>query len=118
MSVHGAPGGHNGAMAQHEFSLSRYDGPATVRGVEFARVRLSEHADTEQGAIRKGWEGTAEVTASAAPEVGPGWAATEETVQVRLPEGGTGNAHIRGMTLTDGRYWEVELLGTGPSPMD
>ncbi|MFF7452107.1 MULTISPECIES: hypothetical protein [unclassified Streptomyces] len=102
-------------MPEISFDLHRYDGPATVNGVQFAEVHLSEHADSDGDGVLKGWEGTAEVARSEAPDVTPDWALT--SVQVRLPEGGTGTAYIHGMTLTDGRYWKLELCGSGPSPM-
>jgi hypothetical protein len=103
-------------MPEISFSLSRYDGPAVVNGVQFAEVHLSEHADSDGDGILKSWDGTAEVARSEAPEVSPDWA-TSGPVEVRIPEGGSGNAYIHGMTLTDGRYWKVELSGAGPSPM-
>lgn len=103
-------------MPEITFSLSRYDGPASVNGVQFAEVHLSEHAESDGDGVLKGWEGTAEVARSEAPEVHPDWALSGP-VEVGLPGGGTGNAYIHGMTLTDGRYWKVDLSGAGPSPM-
>ncbi|MFZ3556464.1 MULTISPECIES: hypothetical protein [unclassified Streptomyces] len=103
-------------MPEMSFSLSRYDGPAVVNGVRFTEVHLREHADSVGDGVLKGWEGTAEVARSEAPEVHPDWA-LPGPVAVQLPEGGSGNAYIHGMTLTDNRYWEVNLSGTGPSPM-
>lgn len=102
-------------MPEISFSISWYDGHATVNGVQFAEVHLWEHADSEGDGVLKGWQGTAEVARSNAPDVTPDWALT--SVEVRLPEGGAGTAYIHGMTLTDGRYWKLELSGAGPSPM-
>lgn len=105
-------------MPEITFDLYRYDGHASVNGVDFARVHLSEHADSDGGKIRRGWQGTAQVGRRAAPAVTPEWASIQGPVEVRLPEGGTGRAFIQGLTLTDGLFWEVELLGVGPSPME
>lgn len=108
-------GGHNEDMPEISNSISRYDGPASVNGVDFAEVHLSEHAEPEGDGFLKSWEGTVEVARGEAPEVSPDWA-TSGPVEVRLPDGRTGNAYIH-MMLTDGRYSEVTLVGAGPSPM-
>ena len=105
-------------MSQITFSLSQYDGPATIDGIRFTRVSLGEHADQAGIEIRKGWEGTAGVAKSEAPEVTPEWLQRPGTVQVALPEGGTGAACITGIALIDNRFWEIDLCGVGPSPMD
>ncbi|MCI4143049.1 hypothetical protein [Streptomyces sp. MMS20-AI2-20] len=102
-------------MPDLTFSLSRYDGPATVNGVPFAEVHLIEHAHTEGDGLLKSWEGTAEVARREAPGVSPDWAL--DVVQVQLPGGGEGTAYVHNMTLTDGRYWKLDLSGRGPSPM-
>lgn len=99
------------------FSLSRYDGPATIHGVEFTEVHLVESAESGDHTVVKSWEGTAEVAMSEAPEVSPEWATVPDQVDVRLPEGGTGTAYITNFALIDGRFWKVELLGKGASPM-
>lgn len=99
------------------FSLSRYDGPATVHGVEFAEVHLVESAEPGEHTVVKSWEGTAEVAKREAPEVSLDWATTPDQVEIRLPEGGTGTAFIMNLTLIDGRFWKVDLLGRGASPM-
>ncbi|MEU4091832.1 hypothetical protein [Streptomyces sp. NPDC026673] len=104
-------------MSETSLSLSRYDGPARIGGIDFAEVHLSEHAGTESGESRMGWEGTAEVTRSEAPGIGPEWAVKPGPLEVRLPHGGVGSANIRSLSLTDGTFWVVELLGVGPSPM-
>lgn len=108
-------------MTQISFDLHRYDGPASVNGVDFARVRLAESAEQHGEGVLKSWEGTAEVSRSRAPEVSPDWASAGP-VEVRLPEGGTGTAYITGMTLSDNNEvgietWTLDLAGKGPSPM-
>lgn len=106
-------------MPDLTFSLSRYDGPATINSVEFPKTRLVEHADLDNGAIRKQWEGEAEVLRSEAPRVSPQWADIEGPVEIRLPGGEVVWAHIVGMTLTDNNdlgieVWRLELVGVGP----
>ncbi|MEU0332222.1 hypothetical protein [Streptomyces sp. NPDC006193] len=107
-------------MTQISFDLHRYDGPASVNGVAFARVRLSESAERHGEGVLKSWEGTAEVSRSTAPEVTADWASAGP-VEVRLPEGGTGAAYITGMTLSGNAVgietWTLDLTGKGPSPM-
>lgn len=108
-------------MTQISFDLHSHDGPASLNGTAFARVRLSEGAEQNGDGILKYWEGTAEVSRSAAPGVSPDWATGP--VEVCLPEGGTGTAYITGMALSDDNEfgietWTIGLTGKGPSPMD
>lgn len=104
-------------MPEISFSLSRYDGPATVGGIHFSKVHLVESAEAGDSTVTRSWEGTAEVAKSEAPEVAPEWAFAPGPVPVRLPEGGVGSAYITDLTLTNGRFWSVELVGKGPAPM-
>jgi hypothetical protein len=101
------------------FSLHAYDGPATVDGIPFSDVRLRENADRIGTGVIKRWEGTAHVSKREAPNTLPAWFESYEApVPVQLPSGGTGNAHLIALTLTDGLWWDLELAGAGPSPMD
>ncbi|MFE0626720.1 hypothetical protein ACFW3D_07090 [Streptomyces sp. NPDC058864] len=104
-------------MSETSLSLNRYDGPARVGGIDFAEVRLVEHAGTEGGESRKVWEGTAEANRSEAPGISPEWALKSGPLEVRLPHGAVGSANIRSISLAYGDIWVVELLGVGPSPM-
>ncbi|MEU0179880.1 hypothetical protein ABZ312_01635 [Streptomyces sp. NPDC006207] len=104
-------------MSETSLSLSRYDGPATVGGIDFAEVHLREHASTESRESRTGWKGTVEAARSEVPGISPEWALKPGPLEVRLPTGRVGSANIRSLSLTYGDFWVVELLGVGPSPM-
>ncbi|MEU6342210.1 hypothetical protein ABZ883_14860 [Streptomyces sp. NPDC046977] len=103
-------------MSAIEISLSRYDGPAMINGVEFARVRIGEHAEGGDGWVVRSWDGAAKAARSEVPAVNSDWALLPGPVEVRVPEVGTGRAYIQSVTL-DGSLWEIELTGEGPSPM-
>ena len=117
-------------MPETTFSLRHYDGPATINGVEFTAVRINEHASSEGGRIRKGWDGVATVPRSDAPTITPEWmdaTAREDVINVRLPgssqrpDGYTGRARPTNATYVDDdgfRYWRISFAGIGPSPWD
>ncbi|MEU9002993.1 hypothetical protein [Streptomyces sp. NPDC048551] len=101
------------------FKLHSYDGPATVGGVGIPRARFWEGAEYGTEGVIRWWEGRVKCSRSDAPDLTPAWAAAtaDSIVEVVLPAVGQGSAYATAVTLTDGYRWEVELRGTGPSPM-
>lgn len=103
------------------FELHRYDGPATVAGIDFPRVQLWEGAEsgTQGVPVIRWWEGGIKCSRLDVPDLTPTAAAamTEGTVDVVVPNVGEGRAYVAQVTLTDQYLWEVELRGTGPSPL-
>lgn len=103
------------------FALHHYDGPATVAGINFPRVRFWEEAESgSQGVpVIRWWEGGIKCSRLDVPDLTPTLVAAmvEGTVEVVVPDVGQGVAYATEVTLTDGYLWEVELRGRGPSPM-
>lgn len=103
------------------FTLHSYDGPASIGGIDFPRARFWEGAEsgTEEVPVIRWWEGNVLCSRGDVPGLTPEWVASAggDVVAVVLPDIGQGQVYVTAVTLTNGHLWEVQLRGTGPSPM-
>lgn len=91
-------------------SRFRYYGPATIDGVDYPEVTLSE--PPERGI--SSWTGTTSFSSASTPEGFSANVGIDNAVTVELPDGRLGQAFIS--VRFDGSHWTLDLTGTGPVP--
>ncbi|OKK06430.1 hypothetical protein AMK26_10435 [Streptomyces sp. CB03234] len=90
----------------------RYSGPATIGGINYPSVTLTE--EPPEAGVRY-WTGATSFPAASAPEGFSADCGAHGPVRVVLPDGRTGMAYLD--VRREGTDWTLRRTGAGAAPM-